>query len=267
MSLSRRELIMAGSVSAVVIGLVSWVIASPLIAKIQMSNTQQIKLNGEKAVLDKLISQRTAVQQDLETLRAQLPHFAQDEQVSAQIVSRVQQIAADSGVVLLRRDPATEQVIGDLSEISVDCQWEGTLENILKFLFAAQTQGAMLDIRQLNIQPHTQTTQAGRLKGNFKLFYAFMREKPGAHKATAPAATSQTNAMTTAVSTNVEAAGSSAPATNAVPATSRTSPAPVTAPAPVAAPAAMMTNSAVSAPSSRPPQAMSPPVPPMPGKK
>ncbi len=263
MSLSRRELIMAGSVSAVVIGLVSWVIASPLIAKIKMSNTQQVKMQGEKAVLDKLISQRAAVQQDLETLRAQLPHFSQDEQVSAQIVQRIQQTAGESGVTLLRRDPAAEQVIGDLSEISVDCQWEGTLEDILKFLFAAQTQGAMLDVRQLNIQPHTQTTQAGRLKGNFKVFYAFMREKPAPPKLAVSAAPSQTNVAATAVSSNVTAATSKTAETNTAVVPSKT-PEP---PAPVTAPAAMMTNSAASTPPARPPRPMSPPVPPMPGKK
>jgi Tfp pilus assembly protein PilO len=227
MSLSRREVILAAATSAVVVGLVSWVIASPLIKTVQTAHAQLAKLQNEKSVLQKLISQRSLMLGQLEGLRAQLPRFKPDEQVSAQIISAVKKIADDESLTLSRLDPDPEKPIGDLSEVAIQCQWEGALDSITKFLYAVQSQGAMLDIRQLNIQPAQNTTQAGRLRGNFKMYYAFMRVKPGTPPpAPAPAAMA-TNAASNAVesvapvmtiATNTAPAPAPAAASNPAPA-------------------------------------------------
>ena len=204
MSLSKRDMILAISTTAVLVALVSWAIALPMIRAVEAAHSQGAKMQHKKADLDKLIGQRGSVQQQLDTLRSQLPRFKVDEQPSAQILSSVKKIADDQSLSLLRLDPTPEAAIGDLSEVAIDCTWEGTLDAIAHFLHAVQMQGAMLDIRQLNIQPAQQTTQAGRLRGNFKLYYAFMREKTDAAKspATDPGTTNVAVVSAAAVATN-----------------------------------------------------------------
>lgn len=247
MSLSKREILLASATGFVVIGLVTWVVVDPMIKGIRASREQQAKLRNEKIVLDKLIAQRGLLDKDLGELRAQLPRFRQDEQVTAKIVEQVTKIASANSISFNRVSPSVEAPLGDLSEVAIECSWEGTLEGITHFLHAVQAYGAMLDIRQLNIQPAQNTTQAGRLRGNFKLFYAFMREKPGAAKVAAAGGTnvppavatnavpvSATNAVP-AIATNatVEAVGT---ATNAVKAEAAVTAAPPAAPAAPAAP-------------------------------
>ncbi len=189
MSLSRRELLLASATSAVVVGLVSWVVAAPMLKDVQKAHAERAKLQNEKIVLERLIAQRGPLEEQLESLRAQLPRFKPGEQVSAQIILAVKKIADDQSLSLSLLEPDAEKPTGDISEIAIKCAWEGTLESITHFLHAVQGQGVMLDIRQINIQPAQNTTQAGRLRGNFKMFYAFMREKPGTTKAASAAAT------------------------------------------------------------------------------
>ena len=196
MSFSRREILLVAATSAVVVGLLSWFITIPMRDSISKSYDQQIKLRKGIDKLQKLIALRGPLTEQLETLRAQLPRFKPDRQVSAEIISEVKKIADENALTLPRLEAEPEKAIGDLYEIAIECSWEGTLESITHFLYAVQGQGAMLDIRQLNVQPAQNTTQAGRLRGNFKLFYAFMREKAGGVKVNpAPPAALNTNAL------------------------------------------------------------------------
>ena len=190
MSLSKRELTLALGTGAVVIVLGTWLAAEPMWKAVQKSRARQTQLRNEKAVLEHLIGQRGSLQKDLEELRAQLPRFSPEEQVSAEIVSRIQAIASQHNVNLPAKEPSAEETIGDISEVAVECRWEGELEGITRFLHTVQSQGAMLDVRELSIQPAQNTATPGRLKGTFKMFYAFIREKPKpAPTAPAPAAT------------------------------------------------------------------------------
>lgn len=239
MSLTRREMILVGATTTVVVGLVSWVIAAPQIAKIRTAHAAVAKLQNERTVLEKLINQRGAMERQIAELRAQLPRFRQDEQVSAQILLQVRRIAEENQLTVSRLEPSAEVPIGDLSEVAIECTWDGTLDSVTRFLYAVQAQGAMLDVRQLSVQPAQNTTQAGRLRGNFKMFYAFMREKAGPKPATnAPPAAAAAAVQTTLPVVRVT---NSAPgtATNAAAAPAPSAPAPAPAKAPAAVPSAV----------------------------
>ena len=236
MSLSKRELTLALGTGAVVIVLGTWLAAEPMWKAVQKSRTRQTQLRNEKAVLEHLIGQRGSLQKDLEELRAQLPRFSPEEQVSAEIVSRIQTIASQHNVNLPAKEPSAEETIGDISEVAVECRWEGELEGITHFLHTVQSQGAMLDVRELSIQPAQNTTQAGRLRGTFKLFYAFMREKPGTPKPSTAVATNAPPAVATNAPSPV--ATTNAPAPAAGPGTNGPNVEAVATTAPPAAPSA-----------------------------
>ena len=60
----------------------------------------------------------------------------------------------------------------------VECkEWEGSLESLVKFLYAVHAEGAMLDVRKLFIRPGSSAAgkAATGLRGSFTLFCAYLR--------------------------------------------------------------------------------------------
>jgi hypothetical protein len=56
--------------------------------------------------------------------------------------------------------------------LPIECrEWEASLDALVRFLFELQSEGAMLDIRQLLIKPRGQ----GILRGRFTLYCAYAR--------------------------------------------------------------------------------------------
>jgi len=109
-------------------------------------------------------------------VRGQIPVFGTNVIVSTHWQKQVDQLAREHDVNINRwqPQPGREILIGDVHEFPIVCtDWEGSLESFVKFMFALQSQGAMLDMRELTIRPHRQ--KAGVLQGSFVLYCAFMR--------------------------------------------------------------------------------------------
>jgi len=87
-----------------------------------------------------------------------------------------------SGLSISRRSPpsAEKTAVGDVLEISIECgDWRGTVENLVRFLYALHSAGVMLDVRKLYIRPEARNP--GSLNGNLTLFCAYMRENKPAN--------------------------------------------------------------------------------------
>lgn len=173
MNLSRRELFLAFATGTILLLGVSYLLGAPAIARWRGAAEQRQQLADQRKIAQRLIAQRGEWAQRLEQQRAGIPvHGAQDP-VSAVLLKRIEQLASENGLTLSRVQPDKEKSIGDLYELAIDCAWEGTLETLVRFLYAVQKQGAILDLRQLTISPGQGA--AGRLKGNFTVFFAFSR--------------------------------------------------------------------------------------------
>ena len=194
MKLSRRELILAFSTGAVVLLGVSWLLGGPAIARWRGASAQREKIEAECKIAQRLIAQRGEWEARYQEQRVSIPQHGPTDPVSAQLLKRIEQLASENGLILSRVQPDKERSIGDLSELAIDCAWEGTLEPLVRFLYAVQKQGAILDLRQLTVSPGQGA--AGRLKGNFTVFFAFSRMSVAAAAATpAPVQPSATESL------------------------------------------------------------------------
>lgn len=174
MKISSREQVLACITGAVVILGGTWYFGAPMIDDWKSAIVERRKLGDERKVAQRLIDQRPEWQVRYDELRGRIPKHGPTAPVTAEMLKNVKRLADQHGVTLSRIEPDKEKINGDLSEVAIECAWESALEPLVQFLYAVQTQGAILDIRQLTIAPAQGV--AGRLKGNFTVFFAFSRE-------------------------------------------------------------------------------------------
>ena len=185
MNVSQRELTMGMVTLALVVLGGTYMLGRPMLQKWGAAGAIRQRMAEENKFSTRLINQREDAVKHLDELRGTLPKYRPDQPVTAELLKLIKKTADENQLVLSRLEPDKESQVGDLSEVAIDCQWDGSLEALTHFLYAVQVQGAILDIRQLNVSP--MQGAAGRLKGNFSVFCAFSRQMMEA--ATAPATT------------------------------------------------------------------------------
>ena len=140
-----------------------------------MASAARAKYAGEKHEAEELIKRKDEWQKNLDELRSKLPKYAADQPVSAELLKTITKTAESHNLHLTRTEPEEEKQAGDVSELAITCTWDGELEALIHFLYDVQMQGAVLDIREITMAPGQ--ASAGQLKGNFKVFCAFTRER------------------------------------------------------------------------------------------
>lgn len=174
MRVTRREITLGMVVLVLLLGGVGYFMGRSMAEDWSLAIKQRRQLAQKKSDADNLIKNREAVVEQLRALDQALPRFGLTQQVNAELLKTIQKTADENMLALKRLLPDKEKVVGDLSELAIECHYEGTLEELVRFLYAVQVQGAMLDIRQLKIDPAQGA--AGRLRGTFTVHCAFKRE-------------------------------------------------------------------------------------------
>lgn len=185
MTLSKRELYLAGATVLILVFGGSFLLGQPLVRQWKNSATETARLRDENRLNARLIRQQDELTTRLEAIRSRLPRYRPNQQVKAELMQTVKRLADQHQVALTRMEPEEEKQVGDLSEIAINCQWEGSLESVTRLLYAVQADASILDVRQLSIAPAQ--AAAGRLKGTFAIHCAFSRTDDVA-KPAAPAA-------------------------------------------------------------------------------
>jgi len=120
-----------------------------------------------------LIAARSDWTQRYETMRSMMPPFPYEKDVVTYWLSMMDTAATRQGLTISNRQANKEIEVGDVYELPLDCSsWEGSLEQLVKFLYDLDQKGAMLDMRQITIRP---SNKPGILKGSFTLYCAYMR--------------------------------------------------------------------------------------------
>lgn len=173
MRLSQRELVLAMATGSIILFGMSAILAKPKIdewsdvEKKQADLALQIKKNRET------IASRPTWQKKLADLQKSLPEYPADKKLDVQWMSVMDQLASKHGVKILKRQAGEEKLVGDVYELPIECkEWEGNLGSIVHFLFDLQNQGAMLDIRQLQLKPKT----GDLMRGYFSLYCAYAKQ-------------------------------------------------------------------------------------------
>ena len=151
--------------------------------------TARQKVAEERA----LISDKDAWDAKYAQMRELMPPFPYDKDVDTHWLNLMDDTALKNGFTILRRQTNKELEVGDVYELPIECRdWEAPLEALVKFLYALQQKGAMLDVRQLFIRP---SNKPGYLKGSFTLYCAYMRSDQAQTMNPAPVVSDEMNDM------------------------------------------------------------------------
>lgn len=107
-------------------------------------------------------------------VKNQMRVFEKGIQVDTYWLNIMDLAAENYGVKIRNRSVKEETIISDVYEFPIEVrEWEATLESFLRFMHAMQSEGAMLNIRELKVSPVP--NRQGILKGSFVLYCAYMR--------------------------------------------------------------------------------------------
>ena len=153
----------------------TWAFLAPQRAEWKEYRDRRDDLEDRLAKAERMLGQKEEVEARLAEFRAGVPVFAEGKRAESELLPEVDRMAGRNGLALVRRSASDkEREAGDLYETTLTCEWEGTLEALVKFLYEQQSQGVVSDIRQLRIQPQS-GARLGTLKGAFDMDCAYRR--------------------------------------------------------------------------------------------
>jgi hypothetical protein len=178
MTMTRREwVLLMATLGAVLFG-VSILVARPKVRDWRDLRVARAEVRRQMQRDLDLIATRARWDEELARLSTQLPQFAADAKMEVHWLSVMDGIAGKHGVKILQRQAGDEKRDGDVYEVPVECKdWAGGLENLVRFLFELQAEGAMLDVRQLYVRPRKPGDS--ELRGRFSLSCIYTRESTG----------------------------------------------------------------------------------------
>lgn len=185
--MSTRESILAVATLAVGLGALTWWGAGSRTARWTEIGRSIETFRSRKQMAERLVGRRAEIEGRLDALLRDLPRHPPEKDVTADLLKLIETTAAEQGLTLTRREPEREKTAGEIYEVAINCNWEGTLDAVTRFLFAVQTKGAVLEVRQMTIAAGRSGT--GALSGNFSIACAYTRSRKNASAAATPAQT------------------------------------------------------------------------------
>jgi Tfp pilus assembly protein PilO len=171
--IAPREMVLGLATVAVALFAVTLMVAKPRIQKWKSLGEQQKEVKVQIDRARKLIADKQKWEKQYKEMSKLMPTLPAAKNPDAYWLEIMDNIAAKNGVKISKRQAGEEKKQGDIYELPVECkEWEGTLDATVHFLFDMQSEGAMLDIRQLLVKPQGK----GILRGRFTLYCAYMRE-------------------------------------------------------------------------------------------
>lgn len=173
MKISRRETLLGLiALAAILFGLTYWLAGSRIDEQRQMK-TEKARLLHQIELHKRILAEKDVWYTRLEELQSQLPLYDEKTSITAELLKLIKRTADDNGLDLVRTQPYREEQTGSLYELGVSCNWEGSLEALVKFLYDIQKQGIRFDVLQLNVQPDAQRDRI--LKGSMVIDCAYRK--------------------------------------------------------------------------------------------
>jgi hypothetical protein len=177
MKMAPREMRLAGITLAIVVlaGTYWWL--EPSLAEWGAFGAKREAAERRKAEAQHLLASREGVEARMAEFLEGLPVYPEGKKAESTLMPALEALAGD---LLTRREVGAEKPERDLYETAITCHWEGSLERLVKFLWAQQSQGVASDLRQLSIQTSSGEKNRGKLSGRFTVNYAYRRSAEGA---------------------------------------------------------------------------------------
>ena len=124
---------------------------------------------------ERLIAEKAKWDAAYEAEKANMPTFASGKATDTTWLQKTGEIAAKSLVQISQRGTQKEKLeVDDVTVLPIDASWEGSLEALVKFLYALENSDeGLFDVAELRFRP---SAKKGYLKGDFTLNCAYMRE-------------------------------------------------------------------------------------------
>ena len=174
MKLTVRELILAWLTGVVLLFLPTWYFfAAPRLAEARDKRDKQAATTADLATERRMMDQKGVWQAKIAESLKSLTAYPDAQDVTADMLIKVEGLANQNTLTLTRREPQKEKRHGDIGTLDIKCNWEGTLESLIRFLFALQQDHGMLDVSQLYIKAENK----GALKGTFTINCSYVRQR------------------------------------------------------------------------------------------
>lgn len=174
MKITDREAILGVVAMAALLFGGTAIVAKPRIEQWKTFRAKQAAMRSDIAADRKLIDGGPEWQARYAEISRKLVSVPADKRTDAYWLSIVDRTAAAHSLAISKRQAMEEKSLGDIQELPIECNWDGSLGSLVHFLFDLQSQGAMFDMRQLLVRP----TASDMLRGRFVLYCAYTREKP-----------------------------------------------------------------------------------------
>lgn len=157
MTLRRRERVLLVATVSIVVAGGTYLAYRPLLqsygrlgATVQ---NQQRELARNRAIVQHL----PEWQRNYDELRARLGQQMESFQQMSDVLKKIQEVAATSGVIINTSKPMEEKDRGAYRELPVQCRVEATTDSLVKFLFALRTGAGFVSVEKLDIlsQPNS----------------------------------------------------------------------------------------------------------------
>jgi len=142
----------------------------------------ELQLTIEK--FEARISRKEGYQRRIETIKLILPEYPKGRDVKSQLLQQLQALASRHALSLPAMEPDREREVGEMGlyRLGVSDNWVGNLEQLTRFLFDMQQQGAVIDVRQMTVK----ADDRGALRGNMRIDFAYNRVDPSKMVAASP---------------------------------------------------------------------------------
>lgn len=174
MKISRRETFLGlAALTVILFGITYW-LAGSRIAEQRQIKVEKARLLHQIDLHKRILAAKDGWYSRLEELQAQLPIYDDKTAITAELLKLIKRTADEHGLDLVRTQPYREEQTSSLYELGVSCNWEGTLESLIRFLYDLQKQGVRFDVLQLNAQPDAQRDRI--LKGSMIIDCAYRKK-------------------------------------------------------------------------------------------
>ena len=112
-------------------------------------NRQRRELAGMKGV----IAQKSQWQKEYDELKQSLGQRSERFDHVSDVMSKINQVAGSSGVIISVRRPMPEEDKGLYRVLPVQCSIEANIDSLVHFLFELQTGAGFVSVEQLRVTP------------------------------------------------------------------------------------------------------------------
>jgi Tfp pilus assembly protein PilO len=174
MKISKRETFLGlTALTIILFGLTYWM-AGSRIDEQRRIKAEKVRLLRQIELHKRILAEKDVWYSRLEELQSQLPIYDSKTAITAELLKVIKRMADEQKLDLVRTQPYSEKQTGSLYELGVSCNWEGSLDALVKFLYELQKQGVRFDVLQLNAQPDAQRDRI--LKGSMIIDCAYRKK-------------------------------------------------------------------------------------------